>query len=102
MRFVSVGGKKAANRRTVAESTKDDDMDSSEVCTPLQFFFFVSDVLSRYAFSWHSSLAKYVTRMTGVRRCSSVIIVTAVRFRFCFCLLHLTDHVFFQGFICSA
>ena len=54
-------------------------MDSSEVCAPLQFLFFVSDVLSRYTFSWHSSLAKYVTRTTGARKCFFVIIVTAVR-----------------------
>ena len=61
-------------------------------------FFFVSDVLSHYAFSWHSSLAKYVIRTTGARKCSSVIIATAVRFRFCFCLLHPADHVSFSGF----
>jgi hypothetical protein len=29
----------AANRRAAAESAKDDDADSSEVCTPLRFFF---------------------------------------------------------------
>jgi hypothetical protein len=73
-------------------------MDSSEVCALLHFLFFVFDVLSRYAFSWHSSLAKYVTRTTEARKCSSVIIVTAVRFRFCFCLLHPTDYVSFSGF----
>ena len=74
----------AANRRAAAESAKDDDVDSSEVCTPLRgFFFFVSDVLSRHAFSWHSSLAKYARRMTEAKKCSFVITATAVR-RFCF------------------
>ena len=65
-------------------------------------FSFVSDVLSRYAFSWRSSLVKYARRTTEVRKCSSVITATAVRFDpvsvscipliICFC----------QDFICSA